>query len=205
MPSPQVEFKCAVEGLVDEAVIRKIMDFAGVRIGGVYVAGGKGNLRPKISGYNNQAKSCLWVVLIDLDDEEDCAPPFRESLLPRPSPYMCLRIVVHEIEAWLMADREHLSEFLKVNISRIPQEPEAIPDPKERMVELARSSRSRATREDMVPRPGSGRSIGPAYSSTLSRFVWDRESGWNPEVAMQNSDSLRRCIHCIRHKAAEFQ
>jgi hypothetical protein len=104
-----------------------------------------------------------------------------------------------------MADREHLAEFLKINISRIPQKPETIPNPKQRMVELGKSSRRKAIREDMVPRPGSGRSIGPAYNSRLAKFVWDEESGWRPEVAIQNSDSLRRCINCINRKVEEFR
>jgi hypothetical protein len=35
------------------------------------------------------------------------------------------------------------------------------------VVELARYSRRRDIREDMVPRPGSGRSVGAAYTSRL--------------------------------------
>jgi hypothetical protein len=99
MPSPRIEFKCAVEGPLDEAVIRKILAFAGLGVGPVYVAYGKDNLKPKITGYNNSAKSFLWIVLLDLDNEEECAPPFKVRLQPEVSPYMCLRIAVHEIEA----------------------------------------------------------------------------------------------------------
>ena len=42
----------------------------------------------------------------------------------------------------------------------------------------------------MVPRPGSGRLVGPAYASRLIEYA---EAHWRPEVAGQCTDSLRRC------------
>ncbi len=205
MPHSKIDFKCAVEGPTDETVLRRILDYVGVKVGKIYGRKGKDYIKGEINAFNNSAKSFLWVVLIDLDNEEDCAPAYKKTLLPTPSHYMCFRIAVHEIEAWLLADREHLSEFLKVNVSRIPLDPETILDPKRQMVELGRLSSRKAIREDMVPRPGSGRSIGPAYNSRLTRFVLDEESGWRPEVAMQSSDSLRRCINCISRKVEAFR
>jgi hypothetical protein len=111
---------------------------------------------------------------------------------------MCFRIAVREVEAWLLADQERLSTFLKVATARVPSEPEAEHDPKRAMVDIARKSRKREIREDMVPRPGSGRTVGPAYASRLIEFVSHPTTGWRPDIAAKRSDSLRRCLACMR-------
>jgi len=138
-----------------------------------------------------------WIILIDLDDDDDCAPPYRKSCLPRPAPYMCFRVAVREIESWLLADRERLAKFLSVRVSRIPLDLEKLDSPKSTMVEIARHSRRRGIREDMVPRPGSGRKVGPAYTSQLIEFAGDSKRGWRPTVAAKTSDSLNRCVRCL--------
>jgi hypothetical protein len=63
---------------------------------------------------------------------------------------------------------------------------------------LARHSRSRAVRDEIVPREGSGRSIGPLYATRLIAFVEDEVAGWRPAQAASRSDSLRRCIRGLR-------
>jgi hypothetical protein len=65
------------------------------------------------------------------------------------------------------------------------------------MVELARHSHRRGIREDMVPRPGSGRKVGPAYTAQLIDFARDSNNGWRPDVAAKASDSLNRCLQCL--------
>jgi hypothetical protein len=71
------------------------------------------------------------------------------------------------------------------------------------MVTLAGKSRRRAVREDMVPNPGSGQSVGPAYTSRMIEFIQDRDAGWRPDIAVTNSDSLRRCVLAISHLAGQ--
>jgi len=63
------------------------------------------------------------------------------------------------------------------------------------MVNLARASRRRDIREDLVPRPEGGRQVGPAYSSRLIEFVSGR---WRPEIAARRAESLRRAIACLK-------
>lgn len=183
----------AVEGLVDEAVFRKLVRRAGATPGRVYGRNGKPSLKQLLGGYNHAARFSPWMVLVDLDQDADCAPPFRMTWLPSPAAYMCFRIAVREIESWLLSDRANLARFLGVPVSRIPQASESLPSPKRAMVELARMSRRRKIREDIAPRPGSGRSVGPAYTSRLIEFV---ETAWEPQTAAQGSNSLRRC--CLR-------
>lgn len=190
----------AVEGMVDEAVVRRLIKSAGAKSGEIYGRNGKAYLRRRIAGFNNAAHRAPWIVLVDLDNEAECAPPLRAAWLSDPAPYMCFRIAVHEIEAWLLADRERLATFLHVPVSGIPLDPEKIRAPKEAMVNLARRSRRKAIRQDMVTRPGSGRAIGPAYSSRLIEFI---SNWWVPEAAEDHSDSLQRAIASLRRLVQE--
>lgn len=94
-----------------------------------------------------------------------------------------------------MAEGRHviisgIARFLSIAVSHIPLSPEMLDDPKQFMVDLAQRSRRREIRESMVPRPGSGRKVGPLYTSQLIEFVHTR---WKPNTAAQRSDSLRRC------------
>ncbi len=118
----------------------------------------------------------------------------RLSWLPDPAPLMLFRIAVRKVEAWLLCDHERISKFLAVSPSRLPENPEIHDDPKALVTELAAHSRRRDIREDMVPRAGSGRKIGPAYSSRLIEFATDQRSGWRPKIAAEKSDSLNRCL-----------
>jgi len=115
--------------------------------------------------------------------------------VPDPAPYLCFRVAVREVEAWLMADAATLASFLGVVRNRIPPNPEQLDDPKTETVNLARRSQRRAIRKDMVPRAGSGRSVGPAYASRLIEYV---RTSWRPEAASEQSQSLRRAIACLR-------
>ncbi|HDH97982.1 MAG TPA: hypothetical protein ENF70_02475 [Deltaproteobacteria bacterium] len=192
----------AVEGIVDEAVIRRLFSDMNVRPGSVYGKNGKPQLHRSIRGYNNAARFSPWIVLVDLDQDFDCAPLLRKEWLPTPGLYMCFRIAVRSVEAWLLSDYERIAGFLKVSHTKIPEMPEDLDDPKNKMVNLARQSRYREIREDMVPRPGSGRAIGPAYSSRLIEFV---SKHWRPEVARQRSDSLDRTIQCLERLIRTWQ
>jgi hypothetical protein len=94
-----------------------------------------------------------------------------------------------------MADAETLAAFLGVSRHTIPADPEALPNAKAEMVNLARQSRWSAIRQDMVPRPGSGRAVGPAYPSRLIEYAQEH---WRPEVAALRAESLRRAIACLK-------
>jgi hypothetical protein len=197
-PTNSIVISAAVEGSVDEAIVRRII-FAGGIPGQVYGKNGKTSLRARVTGYNNSAKYRPWIVLVDLDNDADCAPELCRAWIPTQSPKMCFRIAVHEIEAWLLADRERVSKFLSVRLTQIPIDPESIGEPKQVMVSLASRSRRKAIQQDMVPRAGSGRSVGPAYTSRLLEFInGSSQLCWRPDVAMQSSESLRRCVGSLR-------
>jgi hypothetical protein len=198
-----VAITAAVEGDVDEAVVRCLIEHIQAKTRAVYGRTGKSHLQRRLYGYNQAARFSPWIVLVDLDHDADCAPPFRNSWLPVASQYMCFRVVVRAVEAWLMADRERLAQFLSVNIARIPQNVETVDHPKLTIVNIARHSRRREIREDIVPRSGSGRVVGPAYTARLIEFVMSAKTGWRPEVAAERSESLKRCLLCL-HRLKEI-
>jgi hypothetical protein len=187
----------AVEGLLDEAVVKRLITHVGGRPGPIYGKSGKTQLLRRLEGYNQAARFAPWAILVDLDQDAECAPPFRTTCLAEPAPNLCFRIAVREVEAWLLADRERLARFLAVPQRAVPFDPEAVASPKDAMAQLALRSRRRDIREDIAPRPRSGRRVGPAYSSRLIQFVADATQGWRPEIAAQSSTSLERCLRCL--------
>lgn len=184
----------AVEGLVDEAVLRRLLRDAGLGCTAVYGKEGKPNLLQRLPGFNAAARHASWCVLIDLDHDASCVPEFLEQVLPEPAPGMTLRVAVRQIETWLLADRAGFASFLGVRSHDIPRDPDVLDEPKRLVVDLARRSQQRAITEDLVPRPGSGRSVGPAYTSRMIEFVTDR---WRPHEAAERSPSLARCLAAI--------
>ncbi len=112
---------------------------------------------------------------------------------------MCFRVAVHEVEAWLLGDKARFATWSGVRRSLIPSDVEAVLHPKEKLVEIVRQSRRKNIREAIVPRQGSGRTEGPAYTSTLSEFVATR---WDIEAAAEAAPSLARAIRCLRAKIA---
>ena len=111
-----------MEGLVDEAVLRRLVEHAGGQTGTVYGRKGKSYLRQKIGGFNQAARHSPWVVLVDLDGDAACAPALCSEWLPYPDANLCFRIATREVEAWLLADGATLMRFLSVAKSRIPRQ-----------------------------------------------------------------------------------
>jgi hypothetical protein len=135
-------------------------------------------------------------VLVDLDQDATCAAELCRDWIATKAAKLCFRVAVRAVESWLLADRESIAKFLSVTQSRIPIDPESELNPKQIMVDLAAKSKRRSIREDMVPRPGSGRSVGAAYTSRLIEFV--QSPLWRPLVAAERAQSLQRCRRCLK-------
>jgi hypothetical protein len=131
------------------------------------------------------------VVLVDLNDDAPCPPPLVATWLPGRNQNLHLRVAVRAIEAWLLADREAIAYFLHVPQAKIPQQPEAESNPKVTLINIARHSRSRGIREDIVPREGSTARQGVGYNSRLTEFVMKY---WAPERAASCAESLKRSL-----------
>lgn len=187
----------AVEGDVDAAVIRRLMAEADIGVGTVHVKRGKQNVRSRIASYNAASRQVPFLVLVDLDSDYDCAPALIADWLPHREAGLCFRVAVRALEAWLLGDRTRIASFLRVRQREIPAEPEQIAAPKRALIEIARSSSNSDIRADIVPRPGSGRVVGPAYASRMIEFVASPD-GWRPEAAAEVCDSLRRARQALQ-------
>ena len=186
----------AVEGDVDAAVVRRLATDVGVNVGSVHVKYGKQNIRSRIASYNLASRRIPFLVLVDLDADYDCAPALIAGWLPHREEQLCFRVAVRAVEAWLLGDRARMASFLRVTQRDIPSAPERIMDPKRALVEIARASSSRELRTDIVPRAGSGRVVGPAYSSRMIEFITS-STGWRPDAAAESCDSLRRAREAL--------
>lgn len=192
---PRLPINYAAEGTLDLAVVARLISFCGGVPGNEFDGPGKPALLKKLIGFNLAARHSPWFVLADLDIVHSCVPAIVRELLPAPSDHMIFRLAVHEVEAWLLADIERIATFLRISAAAVPRQSETLEDPKQSVVNLARRSRSRQIREDIVPREGSGRKVGPAYVSRLASFARDVHEGWRPDVAARNSPSLSKAVH----------
>lgn len=184
----------AVEGLVDETVVGRLVVAAGADLGRVYGKNGKQNLLQRLNGFNEAARRFPWLVLIDLDADFTCAPLAVNAWLPTPSTWMCFRVARPETEAWLLADRDMFARYFRVRPARVPHSPEDLADAKQALVDLARHSTRRDIREDVVPRSASGRQVGPGYTGRIIDYAATHR---RPEVAANSAPTLEKALRAL--------
>jgi hypothetical protein len=188
----------AVEDVVSEAVVRRIVTAVRPDLTVSVVIGkhGRSYIQGRIRELNRTARSVPVLVLVDLDKAVPCPADLIESWLPSPrAPKLLFRLAVMEIESWLMADRDAIAEFLSVPLHRVPMNPDTVLQPKELIVSMARKSRRKEIRDDLVPADGDTRIVGPAFNARLTAFATNT---WNPHAAGVNSPSLGRTLERLR-------
>lgn len=184
-----------VEGLTDESVARRLISHVGLETGIVYGGKGKAYLLKQLAKYNQAAYFKPWFVLVDLDKDTQCASEAVELWLPDAANGMRLRIAVHEVESWLMADAESFASYFNVSLGRIPQLPDSDLEPKNTLIDIVRHSRKKSIRDEIVPRPGSGAKVGPLYATRIKQYT---DVYWRPDIAAEHSESLQRCIISLK-------
>lgn len=163
---------------------------------------GYGFLKKNIIGFNQASKGMPYLILTDLDDRE-CAPLLINEWLPQTrNPNLIFRIAVREVESWLLADDAGFARFLGIAKHKLPRNPDDLPDPKATLINLARTSRKRDIKADIVPKPGSTAKQGPAYNDCLISFVKDT---WNPEKARRHSQSLEKALRALETFEPQWQ
>lgn len=177
--------------LSEVTLLRIVAEVNRYAIGTAYRRGGFGYLQRTIGGWNSAARGKPFIVLTDLDAHECPLRLISNWLHVERHPNLLFRIAVREVESWLLADCENLSEFLGVSSTLIPLVPDNLPDPKAVLVNLARRSRSKEVRDRLVPRAGSTAKQGPDYNGCLGPFVRSR---WNVGAAQARSPSLARTV-----------
>jgi hypothetical protein len=160
---------------------------------------GNGYLRKNIDTFRNIATSLPVILLTDLDRSECPASLInswcRNIQLPRT---FLFRVVVHETEAWLMADRSGFANFTGIPVDKIPMHPEELADPKNSLLTLVRRYAKKEIKDDILPERGSSAKIGLAYNQALCSFV---NTSWSIESASHVAESLRRArsrLHELR-------
>jgi hypothetical protein len=187
----------AVEDALSEAVLRRIVTAANRQytIGVAYSRGGYGYLKRIVPGLNNAARGTPFVLLTDLDKGE-CPAALIAEWLSNPKHHNFLfRVAVREVEAWVIADRPGFAKYLSVKEAIIPEDVDALPDPKSTLLSIVEKCHKRDLRLDLLPRKGSTSSIGPNYNGRMVEFVRSR---WNVTEAEQRSPSLARTLRVLQ-------
>lgn len=201
----EVPFTVAVEGIVDEAVAARLLAGTGARA--ARVLPGRDRRQGKSwldrNGPNLVAAGEHVPVLVLRDlDRDGCVVEVRNRIAARLSRFACVRIAVRAVEAWLLADREELAAQVGVRVTAVPAAPDELTDPKRALVDLARRSTRRATRDMLVPREGAGTSVGPEYALFIRSFV---SESWSPDRAQERSPSLLRTRRAIAGVVADYR
>jgi hypothetical protein len=195
------EIYIATEDALSEAVAERLVVEANHGLSVAVRMGRKGNsyLKKKAADLAETARSIPVFLLTDLDCVE-CPPVLITGWLgKRPLPESFLfRVVVREIEAWLLADRDAFAKFSGVPVNKVPQNPESLDDPKQMLINLIRKHGRSAIKSEILPEDDSTANVGIGYNQILSGFVRD---SWSPVKASQHADSLARARKRLREMA----
>ena len=186
-----------VEDRLSEAVSTKILEGLGIEISQRLGLKGKGYLQSKAQSLNQTAKGFPVFMLTDQDSPSHCPPQLIQAWIKgERHPKFFLRVAVMEVESWIMADRRGFAGFLSIPLNRIPEDTDAIPQPKEFLLSLTRLSKKASLRQEILPPPGATSRVGPGYNSRLGEFVYNH---WNVNLAAFVSVSLQRTLARLRN------
>lgn len=162
--------------------------------------GGVGYLRSKMKSLRQIAHRQGVLLLTDLDRAE-CPVHLLQEWLDEesPLPSLLLRIAVHTVESWALADHEALRKLIGPH-GTLPPRPDELPNPKQYLLKLAQRA-PREVRLDMVKQAGAVASQGIGYNARLSQWI---RSTWSPKRAALRSPSLRRTRERLRNTAAQL-
>ena len=151
---------------------------------------GSGFLRRNLHKYSAAAGNGRRVLMLTDLDQRACAPAMRaEWFVDRAiHPRLLFRVVVREIETWVMADRSAFAAFLGIPPGRIERNIEGIQQPKEYLLQLATRGR-RDIRRDLLPVTSAIASKGMGYNHRLVAFV---RGEWSAQRASESAPSLMR-------------
>jgi hypothetical protein len=160
--------------------------------------GGITKLLPSIARYVKQAQY-VWPVLCVADTDKKCPVELRNEWLPPHAPNSFMfRLAVPEAESWVLADREAFAEFFRVPINKITAEPEKLADAKVELLRLARMSKVRSLKEEVVSATSPVKR-GVGYNTHLCALVYKH---WDAIRAAERAPSLSRAIERLHSFAA---
>jgi hypothetical protein len=191
-----------VEGDTDVPFVSRLCEASGFQPRAPRVANGKHNLDPLIAGFARAGRGSPHLVLRDLDADSPCAADWVASNGPSSAgAYFALRLAVHAVEAWFLADRAAAAKALHIGEQKIPLRPDEEADPKRTIVQLARASTKASVRTAIVPTPGMSRKAGPGYEGWLIVA----SAAWSVDRAIANSPSLARALRRLTALCAAWE
>lgn len=181
----------ATEDEPSEEVAVRIAAQVGAQVFHRFRRDGFGYLKKNVRKFAEVARTSPVLLLTDLDRAACPSSLIQEWMNGADVPNgLLFRVAVREIEAWLLADIDGLSAYLKVSSQHFPRIPDDLSDPKKTLLEIAKRS-PRKIRDEMVGVRGSVSAQGLGYSARLAAFA--RQS-WDLERAAARSPSLRRAL-----------
>ncbi len=192
----------ATEDRLSEALAEKIVIASGHKVADKIPKdrrrhAGFGYLKARLPDFIKACRGGVsFLVLTDLDSSP-CPPDLLDDWLgagPKPK-NLLLRVAVREVEAWVLADREHFSRWLGVSEMELPADPEESHDPKADLLELAKKSKKRDLKAGLLPKKGAPSKIGLEYNDLLCAFV---SCEWDIENAARIAPSLERALRRLR-------
>ncbi|CAN5428007.1 hypothetical protein BH20VER3_BH20VER3_03190 [soil metagenome] len=186
------------EGALEIPVSLRLLSSLGIETENLHMIdkGGRKAFWRDINKYNQAAARIgLIVGLGDLENEPCFSAVVSKHLKHKKQPAFLLRLAVRMLESWLLADARGLARYLGVSPSSFPARPDEEAHPKNLLVNIARKSSRRQIIADLVPEPDSRGIVGKGYTPRLSDFV---ERIWDPRLASDRSDSLKRAMAALR-------
>ena len=179
------------EDIISRVVAEKILHRHGFMVVS-WITHDKDRIRMRAPDFNRSARGSPYFILTDQDTQANCPPGALAALPGGRHPHLLYRFAVMTVEAWLLADRFGLAEYLQVPLNKVPNAPESLDDPKAALVALARASRASHVRAAVASgRKGQAYRVGHGYNELMKGFVKNR---WDMDAAARRAPSLRRAL-----------
>lgn len=203
MRQPLIFYSFVEDVLTRKVVIRLFsrlkaqFPFASLADGNPVVTQGNGRLKEKALKLRDAAQYGIDSLLVT--DLDAWATPndlgrdwFGVLCLSELPDGFIFRIAVHEIESWILADKDGLARYLSISPDNLPDNSDAIADPKQFLLNLVAAKCRRKRFREMLPLKG--QKIGIGYNPVLSDFV---DNCWDIDRAILRSASLKRAMEKI--------
>ena len=200
----QLTFYSFVEDVLTRKVVIRLFSrlrtkfpFVSLADGNPVVTQGYGRLKEKAQKFRDAAQFGIDSLLVT--DLDTWATPndlgqdwFGVLCLSELPDGFIFRVAVHEIESWILADKDGLARYLLISPDNFPDNSDAIPDPKQFLLNLVATKCRKKRFREMLPMKG--QKIGIGYNPVLSEFV---DTLWDIDQAILRSSSLRRAMEKI--------
>lgn len=153
--------------------------------------GGFGYLKSKLPSLCSLSKSQPVILFTDLDNAECPVKLISHWMNGMEKPQgLLFRVVVREIESWVLADHKAFSAYFGISQAKLPSDPDSLPNPKAALLKLIGGSR-REIKDAMIAKKGALAIQGVGYNTVLVDFI---KTSWSSIRAQERSKSLKKAF-----------